>query len=252
MRDHDTPVKATATSFTVLETIQSEGSAGVSELARKVDLSKSAVYKHVTTLSELGYLVRKNEKYHLSLRFLMMGMQARNHLPLDIIETVVTDLAETTGYTTNFIAREDDRGFYAIREEADSNGYKHLFEGAIAPLHATAGGKAILAMLDKDEREKILRESDLKAFTDKTITEPAVLEQELQSIRDKRVALDREEFQENTQSVASPVVAGESTPIGAISVTGSDQHLSGKRLKEDIAGHVASAAKRVEKSIRTT
>ena len=251
MRDPGTPVKATATSFTVIEAIQSGGSAGISELAREIGLSKSAVYKHVQTLAQLGYLARDGDEYHLSLRFLSLGTRARDRFPLDAVETVVSDLAETTGHAANFIARENDRGVYAFRVEPAESHSRHLSEGATAPLHATAGGKAILAFLDDGAREDVLNDAAFEAFTDKTVTDRAALERELRSIREKRVAMDRGEFREDTQCVTSPVVDTDASPVGAISVTGSVHRLSGKRLEEDVVGHVTSAAKTVERSVRT-
>ncbi|SDR08716.1 IclR family transcriptional regulator [Halopelagius longus] len=252
MADEQIRIKSIATCFRIVEQIQADGSAGISELAREVGLSKSAVYKHVQTLCRLGYLVREGDEYHLSLKFLMLGTEARKRLPLTVAERVVTELAETTGHTTNFIARENDRGIYALRVEPEGMTSKAQLEGKEAPLHATAGGKSIFAYLDEDERDEIIERTGLEAFTDKTITDRAVLDEELQSVRDKRVAFDREEFIDGVQCVASPVLASDHSPIGSVSVTGNIQIMSGKRLEEEVVGLVVSAAKTIEKEVRTT
>ena len=251
MASSQTEIKSTATCFEIIEQIQHNGSAGISELAREVDLSKSAVYKHVQTLLRLGYLVRRGNEYHLSLRFLMLGMHARERLPFDAAETVVTELAETTGHATNFMARENDHVIYAFQVEPEGSAYEARSEGETAPINATAGGKAIFAYLDDEERDKIIERTGLQQYTPKTITDRAALEAELRSIRDKRVAFDREEFVQGFQCVASPILDGDRTPIGSVSVTGNIQYMSGKRLEEDVVGLVISAAKRIEKEFRT-
>ncbi|MCU4800549.1 IclR family transcriptional regulator [Halobacteria archaeon HArc-gm2] len=248
MADSVPRVKATETSFRIIELLDERQGAGVSELAREVDISKSAVYKHVKTLERLGYLVREGDDYFPSNRFLDLGRGARGRLPVEAIRRVIGDLAETTGHTSSFIAHEDDRGVYALRiGSVDAAG--DLSEGDVAPLHATAGGKAILAALPADERADIVERTGLEAYTEKTITDERALERELRSVRDQRVAFDREEFIDGHQCVASPVVDGDGEPVGAVSVTGNIHHMSGKRLEEDVTGLVTSAAKSIENAL---
>lgn len=248
MADTVPRVKATETSFRIVELLDRKTGAGVSELAREVDVSKSAVYKHVKTLERLGYLVRDGDDYHLSNRFLSLGRGARERLPLDAIRDVISDLAETTEHTSSFIVHENDRGVYALRISSDETD-DGITEGDVAPLHATAGGKAILAFLSADEREEVIDSAGLDVLTDKTITDSRALEQELRSVRDQRIAFDREEFLDGHQCVASPVVGGDGEPVGAVSVTGNIHHMSGKRLEEDVTGLVTSAAKSIENAL---
>jgi DNA-binding IclR family transcriptional regulator len=116
-------------------------------------------------------------------------------------------------------------------------------------LHATAGGKAILAFFSKEKRTDILDSVGLHAHTKKTITDRQELERELSSVRDQRIAFDREEFISGYQCVASPVIDQNGKSIGAVSVTGNIQHMSGKHLEEDVTGLVISAAKSFENKL---
>ncbi|WP_226021872.1 IclR family transcriptional regulator [Halomicrobium salinisoli] len=242
-------VSTTETSFRIVEAIRDDPGVGVSQLARDLDLSKGAVHKHLRTLADLGYLVREDDGYYLGNRFLSLGVRARKRLPLEAVRPVVRDLTDTTGHVANFIAHENDRGVYTLRIEPTEDAATGIVEGDVAPLHATAGGKAILAFLPDEERSDVLDGSGLAAYTDKTITDRRELERELRSVRDRRVAFDREEFREGYQCVASPVIGRDGDPVGAVSVTGSDYHMSGKRLEEDVTGLVTSAAKSIENDL---
>lgn len=248
MHENAPRVKATETSFQIIELLDEKRGAGVSELARDVGISKSGVYKHVQTLERLGYLVRDGDDYYLSTQFLGLGRSARDRLPLGTVREVISDLAATAAHTSSFIVHENDCGVYALRVSSDeaSDG---IAEGDVAPLHATGGGKAILAFLPADERAAIFDGPGLEAYTDKTITDSRELEQELRSVRDQRIAFDREEFLDGHQCVASPVIGGDGEPVGAVSVTGNVQHMSGKRLEEDVTGLVTSAAKSIENEL---
>lgn len=242
-------VKTTKTSFRIIERIRETPGAGVSELARGLDLSKGAVHKHVHTLTELGYLVREENGYYLSIRFLGLGVRARDRLPLDTARKVVEDLAETTGHTTSFVLHENHQGVYVFRVTPPDAESGFIVEGDVAPLHATAGGKAILALFSTEQRAEIIDTVGLSRYTDKTITDPQELKHELRSIRDQRVAFDREELETGLQCVAAPVVAESQTPVAAVSVSGDIHHLSGTRLEVDITGLVTSAAKSIEKEL---
>lgn len=249
MTENPPRVKATEHSFQIIESIRDAGGADLSDLTAKTDLSKSAIYKHVQTLLRLGYLVREDNTYYLSSRFLSLGMSARERLPLSEIRSIVSDLAATTGHATNFVVYETEYGIYTICSEPNHEDSLPFSEGEIAPLHATAGGKAILAYLPTKQRQQLLKSRGLSKYTEKTITNWPELQKELRSIRNQRIAFDREEYIEGYQCVSSPVIGDEKVPVGAISVTGNIQRMSGKRLDEDITGLVTSAAKSIENKI---
>lgn len=106
-------------------------------------------------------------------------------------------------------------------------------------------GKAILAYLPAEERERAIADG-LTSFTEKTITDRDELEDELQSVRDRRTAFEREEFTEGYQCVGSPIIGSNAQPVGAVSVSGSTAEMTGKRLEEDMTGLVVSTAKSIE------
>jgi DNA-binding IclR family transcriptional regulator len=179
-------------------------------------------------------------------------MQARERLPLATIRSIVSDLSETTDRATNFIVHETEYSIYTFCIEPSDDDYLPFTEGDIAPLHATAGGKAILAYLPAERRRELIEPRGLTEYTDRTITDWAELEKELRSVRNQRIAFDREEFIEGYQCVASPVMGEGRVPLGAVSVTGNIDRMSGKRLDEDVTGLVTSAAKSIENDILTS
>jgi DNA-binding IclR family transcriptional regulator len=246
MNEGPPTVKTTERSFRLLEAIERRNGAGISELAHAEGLAKSAVYKHLRTLTRMGYLVHEDDTYYLSSQFLRLGQSARDRLPLATARDAVENLAETTDHVVNFVIHENDRGVFALCVEPDGVPEIDISQGEVAPLNATGGGKAILAFLPESERADILDNARLEAYTDKTITDPLELKRELQSIQDRRVAFDREEYMNGHQCVASPVIGADDRPVGAISVTGRTQHMSGKYLEEDVTGLVTSAAKSIE------
>lgn len=74
------PVKTTNRSLDIVETLQAKGQMGVSELADKLDMSKSIVHNHLSTLEERGYVLSDDGTYGLSFKFLEIGGHQRQRL----------------------------------------------------------------------------------------------------------------------------------------------------------------------------
>ena len=234
MTDH--PVGATATTFRVVEELCATGEAGVTELSDRLDLSKSAVHNHLTTLERLG------------LRFVDLGMTARDHL--EVVTTgrpMVASLAEQADALASIVVPEHGMAAYAY-VSADESG--HVRPGTRIPLHADAGGKAVLAFRTAEERQTYADEYGLLARTERTITDRSELRSELRSVKDRGLAFDRGEAFAAVRSVAAPVRDTEGTPVAAVSVTGPAERLSGKRLEEDLPGLVLSTANDLELALR--
>jgi DNA-binding IclR family transcriptional regulator len=96
--------------------------------------------------------------------------------------------------------------------------------GARRPIHATALGKAILAYLPEAGREEILNQP-LRALTEHTVTEPALLRHQLEEIRARGYATDKEEVVPGISCVAAPIFDHTQGVVGALSVAGTDARL---------------------------
>jgi DNA-binding IclR family transcriptional regulator len=87
--------------------------------------------------------------------------------------------------------------------------------GTRFPPHATASGKALLAALAPDEARDLLPKR-LAAFTKNTVTDRAVLLQELEDVRETGIAYDREE---HTIGIAALGTALRDTVGGLAAIT---------------------------------
>lgn len=243
------PIKAVHTGFRILTEIHRRDGAGVSELARALDLSKSGVHKHLQTLSRLGYLARDGDEYHVGLGFLELGLAARSRFSVYQVGVgALEDLAQTSSYVASLSAYQNG-GAVCIAQRCTNDSLRHpVREGDRIPLHAAASGKAMLAYRPSEDIERYLA-GGLDPTTPKTITDPEAFRRELRSARDRRVVFDREESREGWQSVASPITNADQVAIAAVSVSGPVDKVSGKTLEEDITGLVVSTAKSIENSL---
>jgi len=241
------PVGATATTFRVIDALRESQPAGVTELADRLDLSKSAVHNHLSALERLDLAVNDGGTYRLGLRFLDYGTSVRDELPVVRAgRNAVDSLAAQSGATASLVVPEFDRAVYAYApSNPDAGPGEGVRTGSRIPSHACAPGKAILSCRSRSAVQAYIDGHDLVSRTPQTITDPATLRTELRSVRDRGIAFDRGEAVEDVHSVAAPVsVDGEA--VGAVAVSGPAARLSGKRLQEDLPGLVLNHVKNLE------
>lgn len=91
--------------------------------------------------------------------------------------------------------------------------------GAALPVHCTSAGKLYLAHLPDDALDRRLRLADLKPHTDRTITSPAKLREELAHVRRRGFAVSDQELALGIRTVGAPVRDARGTVIGSVNVT---------------------------------
>ena len=243
--------RTTVTSFRVIEALADRDTVGVSELAEELSLGKGTVHKHLTTLRELDCVVKEGEKYRLGLRFLGLGAGVRARMELyEIARQLLDNLASATGEVVSVMVPENGHGIYLTRLTGSDTPPSDLHDGARVPLTATAGGKAILAYLPDERRERILDEHGLPQLTENTITDRAVLREELQDVHDRHLAHDRGEFEIDRHCVAAPIVDAEGVAGGAVTVSGPADRMTEKSADSDFPSLVSSTAYGIENRLQ--
>lgn len=193
--------------FAVLDIITArQGECRLVDLGRELDLAKTTLHRLVTSL-EAEQMVRFDPEGRLWLGARLMAMAgAANDGLVDrvrpLLERVAAETAETVDLSVldGHHARFVDQIPSAHRLRAASS------TGATFPLHCTANGKAMLALLDDDTAMPLA--SPLVRLTAATITTETALRRELAMGRASGLAFDR---QEHTTGISAAGVAVRAT-----------------------------------------
>ncbi|REA00988.1 IclR family transcriptional regulator [Haloferax sp. Atlit-6N] len=209
----------TVTSFRIIEALKRHEGATVPQLVDELELASGTVYKHLNTLQSIQYVDKDGSEYRLGLGFLELGIAARTQRNL-YRQTYgsLESLAETTGGVTTLMVPEHGYGVYLTQIVPSGATDPPHQEGERAHLHATAGGKVILAYQPTETVESWLESRSLPALTPFTISDQEELRSELQSVRDRRAAHSRREQFEEWHEVAAPVTDDNDEAIGAVSI----------------------------------
>lgn len=241
------PVRTTTRSFEIIEFLKENDGAGVTETADALDMSKGVVHNHLSTLEASEYVVKGDDEYRLSLRFLELGEYQRVQNRLYRIGTEqVEELADETGELVNLATEEHGRCVYLSIAPGDQAVEVDTHAGLRPPIHTTALGKSMLAYLPRSTVESILDTHGMQRATENTITDRDTLFDELEAVRDRGVAFDDEERLPGLRCVAAPIKTNDGDVAGAISVSGPKTRLQGDLFEEELPGTVRSAANVIE------
>ena len=208
---------------------------GISEIARELDLSKSAVHRIVTTLEFHGCLQQNpsNSKYRLGLTLFELGSSVpllgsrrgpdHSHL--------LYYLCDSVGETIN-LAVPDGKWVLLVEQVQPKTPLKIVMAlGEREPIHATALGKAMLADKSEEEIINLLGTDPLPKFGPKSITDVKELIQHLKLVKKLNYAIDDEEFAPGLRCVAVPIRNFALEVVAALSITGPAQRFSMEKCK---------------------
>ncbi len=197
-------------------------SLGVSEIARRLNLSKAVVYRILQSLMsrELVVLDESRRHYRLGPAAAALGARALRDLDLrNVALPVLRQLQQTTGETATVTALIGVARVY-LDQVLSLKEIKMVIEtGRPYPLHAGSSGKVILAFGTPDLRQQVLA-GPLSALTPQTKVSREDLEAELTQIAEAGTAFSRGERQPGAASVAAPVLGYDRYAHGSISVCG--------------------------------
>lgn len=224
--------------------------AGVSELARRLNVHKSTASRLLATLERGGLVERdpRTDKYRLG--FELVRLAGRVPRRTDLIEAVrpaLETLSEETGETIN-LALPDDDGVINIYQISSPHFIKETnWVGRRTPYHCVANGKALLAWKGEAEIAQLVV-GRLERFTPNTITTRRALLDDLARVRERGYATAIEELEIGLNAVAAPVRDAQGELIAAVSVSGPAYRVTPDRVPE-IGRQTIAAAERISKRL---
>jgi IclR family acetate operon transcriptional repressor len=223
---------------------------GVTQIARRLDLSLSTVHRIIRALASAGYLEQnpRTDQYYLGRSAVLLGQLAQRAVGLDLVLPVLEELSEKTGESVNFGVLDGDAAIVELRVES-----KHplRFEqpvGTRVGLHCSAMGKALLAFTPAPE-DPVRRLGRLERLTEFTLATPAALERDLALTRQRGYSLDEQEGQLGVRCIGAPVLDTSGKARSAIAVQIPTVRMPKDKLPE-LAPLVVDAANQISGLLR--
>ena len=226
--------------------------AGLSDIARTVDLPKSTVARLLSTLEEVEAVERDEEDNRLfRLGPLVQRLSTAAGGPAQLAgfaRPYLEELTATTGEAAGVSIPDGYAVHYIDQTDAEHPVQVRDWTGELIPMHVVPSGLAIMAHWPDQQTERFLNR-DLKQLTPNSVTDPQAIRERLASTRADGYVWAHEEFVEGINSVASPVLEKGGLVTGAIHVHGPAYRFPGDQDEHQMGLKVADAAGRLSEAL---
>jgi DNA-binding IclR family transcriptional regulator len=208
---------------------------GVTEISQLTSIDKSTVYRLLNGLQQGGLIEQDPDttKYYLGFDLVRLAGLALHRLELPrIARPHLRELAHLSQETVSLSVLTDDDKIINIEGVTSPRMVRNVgWIGREMPIHAVSGGKVMMAHLPDQRVDHILARG-LARYTERTVTDPGNLRQELERIRQVGYGTAEEELEIGLSAVAAPIWNHEGHVVAIISVSGPSFRLPQERLME--------------------
>ncbi|MBS4211283.1 MULTISPECIES: IclR family transcriptional regulator [Neobacillus] len=222
--------------LTIVNYVSSQkGGLGVTELAEKLGLNKSSIFRILATLASHGYIEQDpdTKKYKLGYKYLELSAKLLDSIDIrKEAKPYLQELVDLSNEVIHLIIYSQKEAIYIEKLEGSETLRMHSQVGRRVPMHCTSAGKVLLAYLPTEEVMDMIEEKGLPRHTDNTITDQVELLDNLQKIRKKGYGVEREENEPGVTCMAAPIFNHLGNVIGAVSISGPSMRMTEARLDE--------------------
>jgi len=207
----------------VLNLFKNHKTLGITEIARKLSMDKSGIFRIVITLEHWGFLEKTGEqKYRLGTTLAYLGNLALERQEIiSIARPFLQKLRDANNETTHLaILTPDNEVTFLLKEVSGHSIQMASTIGLKMPLYITANGKVLLAFSEQAFIEDYINDVVLVRMTENTIVSKEDLLENLRHIREAGFAVDSEESERGLICYAAPVRNMSGKVTASISMSG--------------------------------
>jgi len=224
---------------------------GISELAKRLGMSKGTVHGIMAALKEVGAITRDpiTKRYNLGYTILELGNRGLSRIPLrEVARRHMEGLMEETGESV-FLGILNDHHIL-ILDVVESNKELKITSpsGTRISLSAGATGKLFLAYMEEERALSYLTTNGLVRYTQNTVTELDRYLEEIKEVRKRGFAIDQEEYLQGVKAVAA-LIKTEPPLLAAIWVVGFSSSLTDEKM-EMVIKKTLQAAGTISRELR--
>ncbi|MCI2421428.1 IclR family transcriptional regulator [Saccharopolyspora sp. K220] len=208
-------------------------------VATELGVSRSTAYRYLQSLVSAQFLEEApSGGFRLGLRVMELARLARRTYGLsEIAAPVIDDLAHELGEAVLLTRRNGDLVVCLDRAESYRHHVRISYErGTVLPLNAGASAIVLFAWEDPETVRELLSGTQLRRFTESTLTDVDELLARLERIRSDGYAVSRSEFDPDVMGIAAPIWGHrEGEVVAAVSVVGLISRIPAKVERRIIA-----------------
>jgi IclR family transcriptional regulator, pca regulon regulatory protein len=224
----------------------------ISQLSVKTGLSRAAVRRCLYTLAKLGFAGSDDGRhFYLGPQILALGYSYIASMPLataaqPVLERVSHELHESCSIST--LDRADI--IYVARANVTRIMSIDLGVGSRLPAFCTSMGRILLATLPAETLDTYLTQTELKKFTERTITSAEKLRQVLRLVSRNGYSIVDQELELGLRSMAVPIQNPNGKIVAALNVGAHAQRVSIQEMQSKFLPRLRAAAQELSMLLR--
>jgi len=224
-----------------------------SEVARMLELNMTSTYRYINTLVEMGFLVKDSRTKEIRpstqcLLFCNNLLRATDHLKM--IRELVDDIHRRCNISIEVAFVVGNTLVRIYNREAEETFTYSLPDSTTNSFHMTALGKAFLSTLPQDKLIERIRDMEMVARTEQTITDRETLLGEILEVEKRGYATTAEEYLPGLLAIAAPIfdpISG--AGVGAVSFDFSTMQHTPEEVASRYANMIVQAASRLSEFV---
>ncbi len=246
-RPSDSYVQSFARGLSVIRAFNAQHPAQtLTEIAQASGLTRAGARRILLTLVGLGYVQADGRLFRLTPKILDLGFAYLTSMPFwNLAEPIMENLSQAVHESCSISVLDGTEIVYVLRVPARKIMTINLSIGSRLPAYCSSMGRVLLAGLSDDELDRVLRASELRARTGRTVTDIDKLKALVAGIRKDGWALNDQELEEGLVSLAAPIRSRSGQVIAAINISGQANRTSAQEMLEQFLPPLLEASERI-------
>ena len=214
------------------------------ELARRLGLPRTTVFRLLNTLESLGFIERPSggSDYRLGMAVLRLGFEYLGSLELtELGQPIIERLCNDVHYPCNIVVRDGRSIVYVAKVTPPTPLTSSVRVGTRLPAHATVLGRVLLEDLSLAELRALYPEGQLEAHTANTPKTVLDLFNLVQSDRTRAVVVGEGFYEASISTIAAPVRDHSTRIVAALGATIPSAHVD-ETQQDELMQRVRAAA----------
>lgn len=214
------------------------------ELARRLDLPRSTIFRLLNTLEVMGFIERtaSSSEYRLGMAVLRLGFEYLSSLELtELGQPLLARLCDEIHYSCNLVVRDGRSIVYVAKVAPPTPFASSVRVGTRLPAHATVLGRVLLQDLTLPELRALYPEDHLEAFSGSTPKTVLELFNLLEMDRQRGYVMGEGFYEASISTIAAPVRDESNRIVAALGTTIPSAHIE-TGLIDDMVQRVRASA----------
>jgi IclR family pca regulon transcriptional regulator len=223
----------------------------LAEAAVATGLTRASARRLLMTLEDLGFVAREGVRHFiLTPKVLALGYSYLASTPLwSFASPILQDLVEDVRETCAIAVQDDTDLVYVLRIPIHRILSQGVLVGSRLPLYCHSAGRVLLSDLSPAQLDSYFMRARLKAFTPRTVVDPARLRKLLKDVIRQHYAWVSSEIEENIAGLSVPIRQVDGRVIAALNVSINQPAVKEEAMVKRLLPSLQAAADRIQASL---